>query len=83
METNKILEERLEEEAEDVCKYYKLSKDAEEDGNKFLSEKLKMIAYDEFTHAHAFHSMLEKHGYRIRPDIVEKWEKAKRTFEKM
>lgn len=79
----KTLEDKLLEESKDVIEYLRLSEEAEEAGDEYVSSKLKAAAYDEFTHGYTLCSILKHNGYEVRAEVKEHWHKAKEAFEDM
>ena len=77
------LMQHLKDEAHDVCEYAMLSEKAEEEGHDTLSEKLEMIAYDEFTHAYTIKHCRERMGLELDNEAKMLWEKAEKAFHDM
>ena len=82
-EFNTKILNRLMEECEDVETYAKLSEQADEKGYNVLATKLESIAYDEYTHAYALKTCLERWGYDIGATAREKFERATVTFKSL
>lgn len=75
-----VIEEKLREEAKDVIEYIRLSEEADEIEDNYMTAKLREAAYDEFTHAYTLCTILKYHGHKISEETMVLWERAKETF---
>lgn len=69
--------ERLREESRDAMDYTHMAEQAREAGNEWLSDKLREIAYEEYTHAYTIRRALMMSDAAIDPETCRMFREAK------